>query len=94
MNIGRFQEPESGYGVSIETLALKLNPVRFVKRTKDADFAVHGPDDGELGAAWCKTGEDGDPVRPARFGPFSRRVDRRNVANFFMLVAASTVRTL
>ena len=60
MNIGRFQKQDSGYSGSIETLGLQLNPVRFVKRSKGADFAVHGPDDGELGAAWRKTGEYGD----------------------------------
>jgi uncharacterized protein (DUF736 family) len=60
MNIGRFQKEENGYSGSIETLSLQLTPVRFVKRDKGADFAIHGPNDGELGAAWRKTGEYGD----------------------------------
>jgi hypothetical protein len=32
MIIGRFQKQERGYSGSIETLALQLNPVRFVRR--------------------------------------------------------------
>jgi hypothetical protein len=42
------------------TLAIQLNPVRFVSRNKGADFAIHGPDDMELGAAWRKSGDYGD----------------------------------
>jgi uncharacterized protein (DUF736 family) len=34
--------------------------VRFVRLEKGADYAVHGPDDGELGAAWRKSGDYGD----------------------------------
>jgi uncharacterized protein (DUF736 family) len=60
MIIGRFQRDGNGYSGSIETLAFQLNPVRLVKRDKGADFAVTGPDDGELGAAWRKAGEFGD----------------------------------
>jgi len=60
MIIGRFHKHENGFLGSIETLAIQLNPVRFVKRDKGANFALHGPDDGELGAAWLKSGDYGD----------------------------------
>jgi uncharacterized protein (DUF736 family) len=60
MIIGRFQKFENGFTGSIETLAIQLNPVRFVRRDKGADYALQGPDDGELGAAWRKAGEWGD----------------------------------
>ena len=39
---------------------LQVNPVRFVRREKGADYALQGPDNGELGAAWRKAGEWGD----------------------------------
>jgi uncharacterized protein (DUF736 family) len=60
MIIGRFQKHESGFSGSIETLGFQVNPVRFVRREKGADYALQGPDNGELGAAWRKTGEWGD----------------------------------
>jgi uncharacterized protein (DUF736 family) len=58
--IGRFQQKDDGYSGAIATLAFRVNPVRFVKRTKGATFSIHGPDDCELGAAWLKAGEFGD----------------------------------
>ena len=60
MIIGRFQKHESGFSGSIDTLGLQVNPVRFVRREKGADYALQGPDNGELGAAWRKAGEWGD----------------------------------
>lgn len=60
MIIGRFEKFDTGFTSSIETLAFQLNPVRFVRLEKGADYAVHGPDDGELGAAWRKAGGYGD----------------------------------
>src|SRR5437868_14028259 len=60
MNIGRFQKFDTDFTGSIETLAYSVNPVRFVKRDKGADYALQGPDDGELGAAWRKSGEYGE----------------------------------
>lgn len=60
MIIGRFQKLDDGYSGAIETLALHLNPVRFVKRDKGANFSVVGPDDCELGAGWLKAGDFGD----------------------------------
>lgn len=60
MIIGRFQKHEGGFLGSVDTLVIHVNPVRFVKRDKGANYALHGPDDGELGAAWIKLGEYGD----------------------------------
>jgi uncharacterized protein (DUF736 family) len=61
MIIGRFRKLEDGFSGLIETLAFQLSPVRFVRRDKGADYALHGPDgEGELGAAWRKSGEYGD----------------------------------
>jgi uncharacterized protein (DUF736 family) len=60
MIIGKFQKYAGGFSGSIETLAFQVNPVRLVQRDKGADYAVCGPDDGELGAAWRKTGDYGD----------------------------------
>lgn len=58
--IGRFQKIDDGYSGALETLTFRVNPVRFVPRTKGANFSIHGPDDCELGAAWIKAGEWGD----------------------------------
>lgn len=58
--IGRFQKLDGGYSGAISTLAFNLNPVRFVKRDKGANFSIHGPDDAELGAAWLKDGDYGE----------------------------------
>src|SRR5665213_3036594 len=58
--IGRFQKVDDGYRGSISTLAWRVNPVRFVKRPKGADFSIYGPDDAELGAAWHMVGEFGE----------------------------------
>lgn len=60
MIIGRFQKSEFGFSGSIETLSIQLNPVRFLRQDKGANYALHGPDDGELGAAWRKSGQYGD----------------------------------
>jgi uncharacterized protein (DUF736 family) len=60
MEMGRFQKQgENLFTGSIETLGIQLNPVRLKRLDKGADYAVHGPDDGELGAAWRKSGEWG-----------------------------------
>ena len=58
--IGRFHKLDDGYTGAIETLGFHVNPVRFVKREKGANFSLYGPDGGELGAAWRKAGEFGD----------------------------------
>jgi uncharacterized protein (DUF736 family) len=60
MIIGRFEKDESGFRGSIKTLTIDLNPVRFVRRDKGADYALQGPDNSALGAAWRKAGEWGD----------------------------------
>jgi uncharacterized protein (DUF736 family) len=60
MIIGRFQKSQHGFSGSIETLSIQLNPVRFMRQDKGANYALHGPDDGELGAAWRKSGQYGD----------------------------------
>ena len=60
MIIGRFEKHDYGFLGSIETLAWRLDPVRLLRRDKGADFAIHGPDDCELGAAWRKSGDYGD----------------------------------
>jgi uncharacterized protein (DUF736 family) len=60
MIIGRFEKHESGFLGSIETLAWRLEPVRLLHRDKGADYAIHGPDNCELGAAWRKAGDYGD----------------------------------
>jgi uncharacterized protein (DUF736 family) len=60
MIIGRFQKEENGFSGSIETLAIRLNPVRLLRRNgKGADYSLQGPNC-ELGAAWRKAGEWGD----------------------------------
>lgn len=59
MIIGRFQKYDEGFSGFVETLSLQLNPVRFIKRDRGADYSVRGPEDCELGAAWHKTGEWG-----------------------------------
>lgn len=60
MIIGRFEKHESGFLGSLETLAIRVNPVRFIRQEKGANYSLRGPDDGELGAAWRKSGEWGD----------------------------------
>jgi uncharacterized protein (DUF736 family) len=58
--IGKFQKEGTAFIGSIDTLAYQLNPVRMKHRDKGADYSIYGPDDGELGAAWRRTGEYGD----------------------------------
>jgi uncharacterized protein (DUF736 family) len=60
MIIGRFEKHENGFLGSIETLGWRLDPVRLLRRDKGADYAIQGPDDCELGAAWRKAGDYGD----------------------------------
>ena len=60
MIIGRMEKSGDDFLGSLETLAFQLNPVRLVRQDKGADYAVHGPDDCELGAAWIKSGQFGD----------------------------------
>jgi uncharacterized protein (DUF736 family) len=60
MIIGRYEKSGDDFLGSLETLTFKLNPVRLVRLEKGADYAVHGPDDCELGAAWVKGGQFGD----------------------------------
>ena len=60
MIIGRFQKHEGGFLGSVETLTIHVDQVRFIKRDKGANFELRGPEDGELGAAWIKSGEFGD----------------------------------
>jgi uncharacterized protein (DUF736 family) len=60
MIIGRFEKhDDSTFTGLIETLGIQLNPVRLVALEKGADYAVCGPDDGELGAAFHRSGEWG-----------------------------------
>ena len=78
MIIGRFQKHESGFSGSIETLGLQVNPVRFVRREKGADYALQGPDNGELGAAVAQGRRVGRlSVGQARL-PVPRRADQRD----------------
>ena len=58
--IGRFQKVDGEYTGSIATLTFQVDPVRFVKRERGANFTICGPDESELGAAWLKSGEFGD----------------------------------
>src|ERR1700751_4753136 len=60
MILGLFEKhDENSFIGSIETLGLQLKPVRFLPLEKGADYAVRGPDDGELGAAFHRSGEWG-----------------------------------
>lgn len=91
MIIGRFSKQEFGFSGSIETLAIQLNPVRFVSRNKGADFAIHGPDDTELGAAWRKSGDYGDylSVRldcPSLLAPINATMAMRTTEGGFYLL--------
>jgi uncharacterized protein (DUF736 family) len=91
MVIGRFAKEENGSTGSIETLTMQLNPVRFVSRNKGADFAIHGPDDMELGAAWRKAGDYGDylSVRldcPSLQAPINATMAMRTTESGFYLL--------
>jgi uncharacterized protein (DUF736 family) len=60
MKIGEFEKYDNDSLVGwIETLGIHKNPVRFVRLDKGADYAVCGPENAELGAAWRKSGEWG-----------------------------------
>jgi uncharacterized protein (DUF736 family) len=91
MLIGRFQKDENGFLGSIETLTMQLNPVRFVSRNKEADFAIHGPDDMELGAAWRKVGDYGDYLSvkldcPSLATPINATMSMRTTESGFYLL--------
>ena len=60
MIIGRYEKSGDDFLGSLETLTFQVNPVRLLHQEKGADYAVHGPDDCELGAAWLKSGQFGD----------------------------------
>jgi uncharacterized protein (DUF736 family) len=68
MIIGRFQKFEDGFSGSIDTLAFQVS-VWMVRQEKGADYALHGPDNGELGAAWVKSGQFGDYLSVKLDGP-------------------------
>jgi uncharacterized protein (DUF736 family) len=60
MIIGRFRRENDGFIGPLTTLGIQLNDVRFEHRDKGANYVIVGDNDGELGAAWLKTGEFGD----------------------------------
>jgi uncharacterized protein (DUF736 family) len=59
IGIGRFQREGSGLAGSLNALGLRLE-ARFERRDKGANYAILGPDNCEIGAAWLKTGDFGD----------------------------------
>jgi uncharacterized protein (DUF736 family) len=60
MIIGRFRRENDGFIGPLTTLGIQLNDVRFAHRDKGANYAILGPEDCELGAAWLKSGDFGD----------------------------------
>jgi uncharacterized protein (DUF736 family) len=58
--IGEFQKEGKELIGSVETLLIRLKPVRMRPQDKGANYSIHGPDDCELGAAWRKSGQYGD----------------------------------
>jgi uncharacterized protein (DUF736 family) len=91
MIMGRFQKEGSGFFGSIDTLTIQLNPVRLKYRNKGADYAVLGPDEGELGAAWRKSGEFGDYLSvkldcPSLIAPINATMTLKEAGDGFYLL--------
>jgi uncharacterized protein (DUF736 family) len=59
MVIAKCRRAGDGFALSFNSLGLRLD-ARMERRDKGANYAVIGPDDSELGAAWLKSGEFGD----------------------------------